>query len=1012
GEDIPWSNCVSWGFETVLREGHEGEDPIASWRNPASGKVPTDNSVGFSYSPDEKSWTYLGSWNRADEIWFWQYTDTNEWNVYGVNYISDLQGDLTSLIDIYLAEGDVIGGTDPGYYRQEVADEYNEILQQSLLISMGSYTDEEYQEAINNLKAAHAKLADATIPITEGYYNIVSAFDDFLNNFGVEKAVYANTTAMQLYYTTFDAKDSKFVFNITKADTDDEYYVEHFTSGTYVGTPAEWYNSIPPMTANKEEAQNITLRLPGKWFWGSHTQHRTSYTPYAASTPTASDSEGAVTSWGVWSDPCTVENNSNLWYLRKITDESLIAQFEEEKKQATLDATLNELIKSGSELYQNLFAYKTEFDKPLITRASGGVDEEPAEDAQIRFSSIRKQGIENADRYEYLIDGDSSTYMQGAGYITIKLDEPKQNVTFVYETRGAKEGGNAQIPTWGMNERPAKVSIYGANTLEGDTVYGGAIYNNVDMSEIGPVTLNLGRPVNRIAYQVNANATGGNYFTLGEFQIYEAVVDEAESQYNTTPGLKEPADAMMSLIQLKKAVVAGNTTTEDDIREMEAAIKAVKSLYADTVELANMIAEAEIMLNGVEIGEGMGQLSDGELATNLTAAIAEARKNAFTTPISVSAVQAAMSAVSTAFNAFKAGIKTIEEGKWYFITNLDDKRAGDQGAEDAACYGNAIYLKDKYNGASVTKWGLYDKESNQLNADNNPKAMWRFVAVEGTEYYAIQNMYSGYYLGDYAGDNINLPVSQTPIPYEIAYVGNAQFNIIPMGPANRKKFALWPEGAENDVVCHELDGTTSAWTFVEIDPEAQEAISISDFGMNLIDVMALPYNFSNVADYNDDVFTYAVKKITQEENEAGELVSTIELYEKSEFAAGEPCIIALGNFKDENAEVESYDLVLPFPTEMIDHTVPMVANGIVGGLHTIKFDYTTAVSTGKIFKPMEAGGGFDSQTGVIDVTTYKGEVEGVETALTLTVTGLPAIPESGETGDVNGDGAINSSDVV
>ena len=173
GEDIPWSNCVSWGYETILRPGHEGEEPIASWRNPQSGKVPTDNSVGFSYSPDEKSWTYLGSWNRPEEIWFWQYTDTNEWNVYGVNYISDLQGDLSDLIDLYIAEGDVIGGTDPGYYQQDVADEYNEVLQQSLAIVMGSHSDAEVQAAINNLKAAHAKLQKAIIPITEGYYNLV-----------------------------------------------------------------------------------------------------------------------------------------------------------------------------------------------------------------------------------------------------------------------------------------------------------------------------------------------------------------------------------------------------------------------------------------------------------------------------------------------------------------------------------------------------------------------------------------------------------------------------------------------------------------------------------------------------------------------------------------------------------------------------------------------------------------------------------------------------------------------
>ncbi len=1010
GEDIPWSNCVSWGYETILKPGHEGEEPIASWRNPQSGKVPTDNSVGFSYSPDEKSWTYLGSWNRPEEIWFWQYTDTNEWNVYGVNYISDLQGDLSDLIDLYISEGDVIGGTDPGYYQQDVADEYNEVLQQSLAIVMGSHSDAEVQAAINNLKAAHAKLQKAIIPITEGYYNFVSGFDDFLNNFGVEKAAYANLTAMQLYYKNFDANDAKFMFKVTKAEEDDEYYIEDFLSGCYVGNPTVWYNSATPLTENKETPQNITLYCPGKWYWGSHEFHNTSKTPYASSAPVASDSEGALTTWGTKTDESTKTTHFNLWYLRKVTDETLLAKFEEEKKQATLDATLKELVKSGSELYQNLFAYKTDFDAPLIKRASGGVDEEPADDSQIKFSTLRKQGIATSDKYAFLIDGKDSTYLQGSGYINIKLDEPKQNVTFVYATRGATANGSPNIPKWGMNERPGNVSLYGANTLEGDTVYGNPIISNIDMSEVAPHTVNLGRPVNRIAYQVLSNATGGNYFTLGEFQVYEAKIDEATSQYYTTPGLKAPADALTQIVAAKREIANAGTSTAEDIAELQEAIKAVKTLYADTTELNSLIAESEALINGVETGEGMGQLSDATLIDGLRTAIADARKNAFTTPMSAAAVQAATAAVSEALNAFKAGIKTVEEGKWYFITNLDDKRAGEAAAEDAYCNGNAIYLKDKYSSSSAVKWGLFDKTSGQLNADNNPKAMWRFVPVEGTTYYAIQNMYTGYYLGDYAGDNINLPVSETPIPYDVAYVGKSQFNLIPMGPANRKKFALWPEGAENDVVCHELDGSTSAWTFVEINPAEQEAISISDFAMNCIDVVALPYNYQ-IAGINDDVMTYAVKKMTQEENESGELVTTVELYEKEEFAAGEPCIIALGNYSDPDAEAEAFDLVIPFPTTVIDHSAPIVSNGIVGGLHTLKFDHATAISNGKAFHKLDAGGGFDAQTGVIDVTTYKGEVEGVETALTLTITGLPEIPTT-VAGDVNGDGRIDATDVV
>ena len=1012
GEDIPWSNTVAWGEEGEMRPGHEGETAISNWRKNGGNRIATDESVGFSFSSSDTDWHYLALWraNYGEKgVMFWQYTDTNEWNVYGVTYVKALKDDLEKLIDSYLAEGEYVGGTDPAYYDADMAEEFNVLLQSSLALILGDTPDEEIIKAMADLKAAHARLVESQIQIEDGYYNLVSGYDDFLNNFGKEKAAYVNPNTNTLYYKDYDPADPAFVFYITKTDKANEFWMQDFLSDKYIGVPTNWYNATIPVTANKEEPAWLEIFKCGKFFWGSSTQHRTSYTPYAASAPVASDSEGKLSSWGQKSDPCTVDNNSNLWYLRKVTNQEMLDKFQEQKLQSERNEALANLIVEGQELYQNLFAYVTNFDDGLIVNASGGFEEDPADDNQITFSTIRKQGIPVADKYAYLIDKDSTTYMQGTGTIYVKLNSPQQTVTFVYGTRG-KTDDYPNAGTWGMEERPAKVNLYGANVSEGDTEYGDPVMKNADFSVVGPKTINFGRPVDRIAYEVISNANGGSFFTLGEFQLYSTTIDETTSQYNTTPGLKEPADAMVAMLTAKRLIAAAGTAQDNDIAELKEAIQAVKALYADTTELKALIAEAQTTIDNTILGEGLGKLADEQLKTNLEAAVTGALNTAFVSPISAAAVQAATKAVTEALAAFKAGIATVEPGKWYFITNLDDKRTGDAGADDAACYGNAIYLKDKYAGTSVTKWGLYDAPSASLNADNNPKAMWRFVPVEGTSYFAVQNMYSGYYMGDYNGDNINLPVSETPVPYDIAYIGNAQFNLIPMGPKNKKKFALWPEGAENDVVCHTLDGTTSAWTFVEVVPEQQELITISDFAMNTMDVMAVPYNISGLADLNDDVVTYAVKKMSQEEVD-GALVTTVELYRKDEFAAGEPFIIALGN-TDENVEAEPYELIIPFPTEVIDHSVAMKANGIVGGLHSIGFENVTAISTGKFFKPMDAGSKFDAQTGVIDVMSYKGEVADVETALTLTITGLPALPGEGEHGDVDGDGEISSSDAI
>ncbi len=1018
GENIPWSNTYAWDqYQAgVFRpESTDTTKEISNWRIPGDGKLTNDKSVAFAHSytydnddTDEKvaTWAYLGTWANADNIWFWQYTDANQWNAYSVNFILDLKGDLQALIDEYATEGEYTPGTNPGYYQEDVAEAYNATLAAALAAVVGDTSDDQLRQMIANLKSAHAAVVEAYIPITEGYYYMVSAFDDYLNNFGVEKAAYANTSKMQLFYKNFDEDNGEFVFHLTKGEGDDEWWVQHYISETYVGQPSNWYASTPPVTVDKEEVQNLRLRVPGKWFWGSKKQHSTSYTP---TTGSASNKEGALTSWGQWTDEGTTATNFNLWYLRKITDESKLENFAQDKAQAALNMTLKGLISEGADLYTNLFCYSTDTENPLLTEANG--TGEIAEGNQIQFSTVRNQGVDYSDDYKFLIDKADTSYMQGSGNITFDISKtPQQIITFEYNTRCAYSAD--KYPNqhgWGNNERPNTVTFYGNNDLASDSTW--TELATVKMGALpvpARVSVDLGSEYSYIRTKMIDNATGGSYFTVSELQLYKATVDEASSQYHTTAGMSAKADYLNSLLPAMREAANAGVATQGKIDTLTAAIAAVREIYADTTELANLIKECQTLIAEAIVGEGMGEVRSQSLIDSLQMAIDEARATAFQSPMSVEAVRTATSKVSAANAAFWAGLKTVEEGKWYFITNLDTERVGEAGADDAKCGGNAIYLNDKNESTSIVKWGYYDNSSNTLNADNNPKAMWRVVKVENTDYYAIQNMYTGYYLGEYAEADKNLTVSQKPVAYDIAYSGNARFVLYPRNAANKKSCSIWPKGAKNDIVCHEAVTSASGWTFQEIDPEQQEAISISDFKMNVIDVLALPYNVSNLDLFNEGVETYAVKKISQTTDDEGELITSVELYKKSTFAAGEPCIIILGDTAAQ-APVEDYDLLIPFPTDMVDHTHTFVANGIVGSLHSTDCAAGTAISSNKKFYAVgEKGSTFSAFTGVIDPTAYSAEVDGVETALTLTISGLKSMRKAG---DANSDGIINSADI-
>lgn len=1007
--EIPWSTGYAWDKYQygVIREELQGTatEWIGNWYRTQGQELLNDKTVGFAYSLGEDitksdNVTWLNGYGKGC---FANYMDCINWNAYEIKYVNDKAGDLTTLINQYIEEGEYTEGAGPGFYTAEAAEAYNAALENALQVSITGTTDEEFDNAIQSLKDAHAAVLASSIPITEGYYYMVNAGPEFLNSMELEVAAYPDITKGKMMWDVFNPEDPKFIYKFTKADDEDEWNLQNFGTDYWVGGQGNWYNSATAVTESLEEAQNIRKHnWPGMFFWGSHSNHQTSL--YVNSTST----QGTLNTWGAWGDNLPSLGYRNLWYVRPVPAET-IEKLKPIKEQTARNNELRALAAEANTVWGKLFVLdKT--DEALLTKASGGVAEEPEEGNQILFSAIRKQGIETSDKYEFLIDGDNVTYMQGTGFIQAALGEtPQRYITFMYDKRMGTEAQQG----WGQNERPGRSAIYATN----DTVNGGewTYIADVDMSQMDcPAyqSLDLGAEYKYIRYDVLTNNTGGTYFTLSEFQIYKAEINKETSQYYSSEELTTAADNMMAVRAQKLTV---ENATLEDIAELRAAIDGVKALYADTTDLAVLINQCEQILAGAEVGEDMGQVSDQALIDNLQQAINDAKQNAFVTPLSVEAIRTATANINAAKDAFMAGMKTIEPGKWYFIVNKDQYRTGEQGTDDAACYGNAIYFANKYyDNKSITKWGYYNQLDQRLNADNNPKAMWRFVPVAGSNDYAIQNMYNGHYLGDFAGENINLPASAEPVPYSIVYNGKGMFTLTPNTKANKNQRALFAEGAANDVVCHEaITGTASSWSFIEIDPEEQEAIVITDFAQNLIDIMAVPYNVSSLADYNDDVHTYAIKKITQEENEAGELVSTIEFYEKNDIAAGEPCLIALGAWDDPDMPCEeSNGLLIPFPTDIIDPAYNMTFNGIVGGLKSTSVGGGVAISGGKSFAVVgEKGSGFDAQTGVIDPATYKGEVTGVETALTFTFTGLNPIP-SVTKGDVNGDGVINAADVV
>ena len=294
------TSSIDYALPLSIRSAEDYSD-VATPTGEENEFVWDNNSAVFYFYDDSKYVSWRESSDPLKDLLFTGNHDTNAWNVYRMTSEHDLSDELQALIDEYTSEGldHASDGTNPGCYQEDVAKEYNDIFEESKRFVGEQHTEEEFNAQSEKLRTIHDKLSSAFIPITEGYYTIVNRV--VLSSSPIV-AAYANSSAMQLYFAPYDSNDSKFVFYVTKAEEDNEYYIEHFLSGTYVGDMKTWYNSYTEMTQNKAVPQHITLGSEG-WFWGSHQFHTTSKNPFAPSTPFVfNNHEGPLITWGNMDD--------------------------------------------------------------------------------------------------------------------------------------------------------------------------------------------------------------------------------------------------------------------------------------------------------------------------------------------------------------------------------------------------------------------------------------------------------------------------------------------------------------------------------------------------------------------------------------------------------------------------------------------------------------------------------------------------------------------------------------
>ena len=585
---------------------------------------------------------------------------------------------LQSMVDgIDSISGQFTAQSWPGFYTQANVDIFTPHLNAAkTVLTKKDASKKQVQDAIDDLATAYATLQNSHITITPGWYVIKSGWSYWEDNYfppvyvrdtDTPSSIYTEITKMLRgeFVQTDPLTDVQYLFELQDATLetgDGDYFLYNVNTNRYATSRYEWYDSSiqadqvsstsywgiqkekyyhyywepTTPTYNTQHINYFTYGYNvGKWLikdryysWGTDNYNKDSYvvqSNYDSDTPNLNDYGYLLPSVG---GSMSYDTGKFAYYLIPVTDQTTITLANKMKANwpmvEALDPVLDAAITTDAEVHKGTPV--PDRTTPLITQCSSNRSYTDSSDySQLVPSNVRYQGVTNADIPAYFIDNNDTTYMQigtdatSKAYIQVDIhDNPQSCVYFEYETRNATQP-NTNQHTWGSQERPWQMKIYGTN----NSSYAGGYVNNNNyplldammdgtMTYIGDLTIgndyatepytrlnvpplgngiDLGTSYDYLKFELVSNANNQNYyFTVGEFQVYPCTI--TGSEYDTVPGMAAADDALKLQIQNAQTKKANFEVTQTDIDNLQAALDAVNTLRVTPYEFQYLTFEA------------------------------------------------------------------------------------------------------------------------------------------------------------------------------------------------------------------------------------------------------------------------------------------------------------------------------------------------------------------------------------------------------------------------------------
>lgn len=452
--------------------------------------------------------------------------------------------------------------------------------------------------------------------------------------------------------------------------------------------------------------------------------------------------------------------------------------------------------------------------------------------------------------------------------------------------------------------------------------------------------------------------------------------DKIKSQYFSVEGMKDAADELQSTIDDARKAAKDGLGTKDDIAALKDAEEAVKALWQNRDSLNALITRAKLITdNNVEIGTDIGQIPDETLLDNLKKAIETAQN---TKASSTEIFNAICSNLKNAYEAVQTGVVSVSPDKWYYIvsaTSDDDSMLGETDGYynigRAQVKGAALYVlsdggpqgkgdeEGNYWPEDQLRWGM---DNIKYNTDGNGgwptegdvDAIWRFVPVENEPHtFCIQNLRTGWYIGNCNETNNDYfyKSSATPRKFRVDFIGNGQFNIIPVD-GFRKEIPISFRNNAHQVSADEIpyaQSNRAALTFEEFSRTDYPQIFMR-FAKNSARIVTLPFDIADITLNQAPDLSIKAYTVTSAVD-----ATHLGLTEKHSFKAGEPFILVLGDTTQYATDHSLTDVCFDTPTTL--STEPAGSEAFVPSFtgDTVNLDKMVGTFSSSLFRLAPAG---------------------------------------------------------